>query len=77
MKRVGSFTVLCMSRDPKQAATRCAATPTLAVGQQFCWWVLFAAMTLANAGHFAVNEPASAPVSLTDAASRQISLFGR
>ena len=77
LKRGGSFTVLCMSRDQKLAGTRCAATTALAVGQQCCWWVLFAAMTLANAGPFAVNEPASAPVSLTDAAPRQISLFGR
>ena len=77
LKRGGSFTVLCMSRDPKLAATRCAATTALAVGQQCCWWVLFAAMTLANAGLFAVNEPASAPVSFTDAAPRQISFFGR
>ena len=77
LKRGDSFTVLCMSRDPKLAAACCAAAFAPAVGQQCCWWVLFADMTLANAGPFAVDKPASALVSLADAAPRQISSLGR
>ena len=50
LKRGGSFTVLRTPRDPKPAATRCAATTALAVAQQCSWWALFAAMTLANVG---------------------------
>ena len=77
LKRGGSFTVLSMSRDPKLARARCAAAFALAVGQKCCWWVLFANMTLASADPFTVNKPASVPVSVSDAAPRQISLFGR
>ena len=77
LKRGDSLTFQCMSRDPKLAAARCAAAFALAVGQQCCWWVLLANMTLANADRFAVNKPASVPVSLSDAAPREISSLGR
>ena len=64
--RGDSFIVLCMSRDPKLAATRCVAVITALA--------LFAAMALANAGPFAVNEISPVPVSLTDAAPAAIPL---
>ena len=61
-----SSIVLCMSRDPKLAATRGAAVTTALA--------LFAAMALANAGTFAVNEPAPTPVSLSNAVPDAIPL---
>ena len=64
--RGDSSIVLCMSCDPKLAATRCAAVTTALA--------LFTAMALANAGPFAVNEPAPAPVSLSNAVPAAIPL---
>ena len=64
----------CAGRLQAFGTRSAAMTTALAVSRQSCWLALFAAVALANAGPFAVNETAPAPVSRTDAVPAAIPL---